>query len=213
MLYKALITFLLLLTVALVYFYYYSPNKVGMITDETVVIVEGDVVLLQVEGKDRITYTPLVEHSDYPDITGFWDLSISPNKKGICFHGSPIAPVVQMYYSDIDGSNVTEIGYGKGCKWSPDSSKIAFIDHVTDVSPVSVYVFEVNSKAVKTIWSREDSDSAGAEALYLDVPNWVDNHTLVCDFILLEDVGDSLSPDDSSGRVIFNLLTGETLIE
>lgn len=86
----------------------------------------------------------LVNKDDFTQdsVTEFTQVNVSPDGQKICFLGATMAPT-WMYYADVDGSNAEKTAVAKNCVWSPNSQKIAFNNHTTDVSPVNVLVYDL----------------------------------------------------------------------
>ncbi|MFZ2664295.1 MAG: hypothetical protein WAX66_02950 [Patescibacteria group bacterium] len=88
--------------------------------------------------------------SKIENFESFSDISISPDKKKICFIVHTITPM-WLYVSNIDGSNLEKVDLGKNCVWSPDSKYIAYNNHTTDVSPVNINLYILSTDETKNL--------------------------------------------------------------
>lgn len=104
-------------------------------------IEDGNVIQIN-NGKKSI----LVNKNDFEEINEFTEVHLSPDGSKICFLGQSIVPI-WMFSADANGSNVNKIAVAKNCVWSPDSQKIAYNNHTTDVSPVDVFVYDLSQKS------------------------------------------------------------------
>ena len=100
---------------------------------------DGDVV--KVSGKNEEI---LIDKKDFEEISEFIKVWVSPDESRICLTGQSMVPI-WLYISDVDGNNVVKVDTGKNCSFSPDSTKISYNNHTTDVSPVDVRLYDIET--------------------------------------------------------------------
>ncbi len=132
-------------------------------------IVAGDIYKVYDSAKKEL----LVSKTDIDDevIENFVVVTLSPDRSKICFVGQSMVPQ-WLYYANIDGSGITQIGLGKNCVWSNSSQKIAYNNHTTDVSPVDVLVYDLLLKSTKNYTA--DVQSTNLIRAY-ESPVWSEN--------------------------------------
>ncbi|MBU1132950.1 hypothetical protein KKG08_01615 [Patescibacteria group bacterium] len=113
----------------------------------------------------------LIDKKDYEQISEFIRVWVSPDKNRICFLGQSMVPV-WVHISDIDGINVVKVDTGKNCSFSPDSNKIAYNTHTTDVSPVDVRLYDILTSEKSNLTS-----SFSTEEIYrvYNTPTWIND--------------------------------------
>lgn len=169
-------------------------------TGNTIEIVDGSVVRLY-KLRDREV---LVNKDHYNSISEFIYVSVSPDKEKICFLGKTPVPI-WLYYGIFDKGLVKEIeriGMAANCVWANDSQKIAFNNHTTDVSPVDVYVYDLETKETFNLTkSLQPDDKEGTDNIrFYQNPIWSPDDL---------EVTAAFTTFDSSGVTTVNLLTGE----
>ena len=136
-------------------------------------------------------------------ITGFKDVKISPDGTLMCFIGNTNSSAVFLYYSGVSGKSPFQIAGSPNCVWSHDSKKIAFNNFVSDVSPVDVFLFNVENKEVKNL-----TRIVGGEYIrFYEIPEWSqDDSIIVSNFTAFDPKGENPSYTGSS---VINVTTGE----
>ena len=164
-------------------------------------IIDGNVCQVTISNEIKI----LVNKNDYQSesISGFDKVIVSPDETKMCFLGYSPVPI-WLYSANVDGGNVTKVGLGENCVWSPDSKKIAFNNHVTDVSPIDILIFDIDSTKVENL-TKETAPEGFIR--YYEIPQWSgDSTTITANFKSVS------MPDETqreSGTSIINLLTKE----
>lgn len=163
-------------------------------------IVDGNVSRIKSSGEIEI----LVDKTDYQEqgVTAFRKVKISPDDKKICFLAETVTPV-WLYYAQLDGE-VRRVGLGKNCFWSPDSQKIAFNNHTTDVSPVNILLYDTVTHSQTNL--TKNTAAAGYVRHYGE-PQWSDDgQTIRASYSSMETIGGAAG---ESGEVLIALATGE----
>lgn len=166
---------------------------------QQVQIINSNVCLRKENGQVEV----LVDQENFASISRFADVSVSPDQKKICFLGHTATPI-WLFWANIDGSEAIQVAPAKNCVWSPDSQKIAYNNHVTDVSPVDVYLFYLTTQESQNLTQR------AVEQGYLrfyETPRWSpDGQKISAKFTTIE------LPDERTrkkGLSEINLSTGE----
>lgn len=105
-------------------------------------IHEGSIYKIHSSGEKELVLS--ADDFEEDGILHFTEVYTSQDRTKMCFLGQSIVPV-WLYYSDIDGSNPVKIGTGTNCVWSGSGNMIAYNNHVTDVSPVDLYIYDLQS--------------------------------------------------------------------
>src|SRR3989344_4890786 len=175
-----------------------APNQLGDIR-----IDDGNVVGVDQNGKKTV----LINKSKFTGdgIKNFSEVKVSPDGSLMCFIGNTDSPATFLYYSDVGGKTPFRITGGKNCVWSHDSGKIAFNNVVSDVSPVDVFIFIINSKDLKNI-----TRIVGGEFIrFYEIPEWSqDDNFIVSNFTAFDPSGTLQSYTGSSA---INATTGEVV--
>lgn len=118
-------------------------------------ILDGDIYKVHESG----TKESLIDKKDFASesVQSFVSASLSPDKSKMCFVASTIVPM-WLYYSDIDGGNITKIDLAKNCFWSHNSKLIAYNNHTTDVSSVDIYLYNTVSGEKKNLTGKESQE-------------------------------------------------------
>jgi hypothetical protein len=146
----------------------------------------------------------IISHDKFPpDRGGFSDFRLSPDKLKVCFAVWPPAPAPSIYISGINGENLTEVpNSGEKCVWSHDSTKIAFTDHMTDISQINIYVYDLNTRVTENISDQSYYDSV---VRFYSIQKWsIDDKKIIGDFGEFNLVDSS----DTTGSTEFDLITG-----
>ncbi len=158
-----------------------------------ITISDGNVVKQYSSGKE-IT---LVDKDDYEDIIRFSAVSQSSDDDKMCFLGHTVAPI-WMYWSHIDGSDVTEVGVAENCVWSNDSSMISYTNHTTEVSPHNVYIYDL----------KDDDDTNMTESVSsLDLmriytaPEWADDDSYLTSEYIEYDMENDMASTEGTTKI------------
>ena len=127
--------------------------------NDIVEVVSPDAVKLIIDG-DKIE-----------NFESFSNLSISPDSKKMCFLVSTITPI-WLYVANVDGSDLKRVGLAINCVWSPDSTKVAYNNHTTDVSNSDIYVYYLPSGASANLTNWPQSTES---VRIYSVPGWTSN--------------------------------------
>ena len=140
-------------------------------------IIDGDIYKVYASKESEL----LISTTDIKDeiIKSFIFVELSPDRSKMCFVAQSMVPQ-WLYYSNADGSGITQIGLGKNCTWSNNSKKVAYNNHTTDVSPVNVLVYDLLLK--KTTNYTAGVQSADLLRAY-KMPVWSpDDNTITSEF-------------------------------
>ena len=175
----------------------------GTITRD-ISILTGEIQKAKLAIKQK---TVLINKSKFTGdgIKNFSEVKVSPDGSLMCFIGNTDSPATFLYYSDVGGKTPFRITGGKNCVWSHDSGKIAFNNVVSDVSPVDVFIFIINSKDLKNI-----TRIVGGEFIrFYEIPEWSqDDNFIVSNFTAFDPSGTLQSYTGSSA---INATTGEVV--
>jgi len=149
-------------------------KEIKIIDNDIVEMLSPDALNLLVDG-DKI------EGAEYIS-----DLSLSPDGKKFCFLVHTIVPV-WLYLYDLENEELIKVDVGKNCYWSPNGNYVAYNNHTTDVSPINVLVYELNTGKIKNL--SENIVSTDAFVQCKDI-FWEDENKLLfdCDEIDMTDV-------------------------
>ncbi len=112
--------------------------KLEIRNNDIVQIISPDAVKLIVDGGK-------IENFEY-----FSDVNISPDGRKISLIVHTITPS-WLYVSNIDGSNLKKVALAKNSFWSSDSKYVAFNNFTSDVSPIDIYVYSIDSGIIKNL--------------------------------------------------------------
>lgn len=162
-------------------------------------IIDGSIVQILGDGKNSV----LIDKNNFEAIDKFTEVNLSPDKSKICFLGQSMVPI-WMFYANIDATNVTKVAVAKNCVWSPDSQKIAYNNHTTDVSPVNVLIYDINKKSNLNLTAKVQQSSIFRA---YDIPKWsLDGTKITSQFT-------GIDFDDSSKKIegssVIDLITQE----
>jgi hypothetical protein len=178
------------------------PTPTPEFTPEQIQILNGSVVRKRPSGETET----LVNKEDYrtTGITGFAKVVVSPDNKKVCFESWPPAPKPALYYANIDGSEVVEIGFKKkNCVWLTDSEKIIYIDDTSAKTSADIYSYDTVNKLETNL--TESSVATGVTRRFEVVSLSADGSKIICTYT---DVGIK----EESGSCEINLETGEVEI-
>ena len=103
-------------------------------------------IVTTVLGQEKV----LVDHLKIGDgTTLITQMAISPDKKRLCFE-TQSGKNYNLYWSFWDGSNPIFIGSGTDCRWSPDSSKIAYLKTKQVGNDVACYWIDTKLNLILT---------------------------------------------------------------
>lgn len=178
------------------------PAEVAVFNPDQVQIVNGSIYRVVSPSNQ----TPLVLKESYTStgITGFATVKVSPDNQKLCFEAWPPAPEPAMYVSNVDGSEVVEVAPGRrGCHWSADSAKLAYVNHTTDVSAVDIYLYDVQSATETNLTAGKSPEDT---IRYYVVSDWAGATTLLCSFT--EEI-QSTPGEERTAECQINTITGE----
>ena len=96
------------------------------------------------------SFEVLVKGEDLEGVESIIDLKLSPNGNKLCFLVETIVPI-WLYTYDLETKEVEKIDVGKNCVWSPEGRYIAYNNHVTDVSPINVLIYDTEEKSIRNL--------------------------------------------------------------
>lgn len=162
-------------------------------------IMDGSIYRFKPDGEKEI----IIDKKDLAKVEKIISAKISPDKDKICFIGESMIPL-WLYVADIDGSNINEIAVAKNCVWSSSGNMISYNEHNTDVSPVDVYTYNINTGKKKNL--TEEVQQQDNIRIY-DKPHWLEGDTkIIAPYKSLSMDG---SGDQGKGTSIINLKSGE----
>lgn len=85
------------------------------------------------------------------DVQEIYDFSISPRKNNLLLFVDGGISLFYIFYSDIDGNNITLISIAEVAIWSPNGRYIAFTHRPSDVGPLYLYVFDIDYNKIANI--------------------------------------------------------------
>lgn len=122
------------------------------------------------------------------------DLALSPDRQKICFE-TQAGRTSALYWTNWNGENISRIGPGTSCRWSPDSIKIAYLAPKSRGNDVACFWPETNLSLNLT------NRQPDAQRNY-HTPIWsLNNEEVFSQFTYL----DSNSDNASSGIAIINI--------
>lgn len=101
-------------------------------------------------------------------------LSYSNTTNKMCFIVQTITPL-WVYVGNTDGTELKQIALASKCEISPDGTKAAFINHVTDVSKTDVYIYDFTNE--KTSNLTKSSNRVGYQRNYMEI-KWNENNVI-----------------------------------
>lgn len=160
-------------------------------------IENGNIVKMSSLGESEL----LIDKENYEGtgITGFSYVSTSPDDTYLCFWSLPPALDPALYLGSSDGNTVNEIRKKvKECIWSPDSTKIAYVDDVAEGEASSVYFYDIATGEEVDI--TEEATATAMLARYTLI-KWQDEDTISCSYEELEEATASASTNACSINV------------
>jgi hypothetical protein len=212
---------LALITVGAVgYLYFTNQNLVGGKQEEAVVtvptntptpipedtfeILNGSIYRVTGTGDEIL----LVDKSDYEDtgITGFVEVSVSPDKSQLCFYSLPPALDPALYTSDVDGQNVSMVSDRKtNCTWSPDSKMIVYTDDAPGNSASDIYGYFLEEGA-ELNYTEDTQPTSSNEVIVYSIGSWdTDGTILSCTYEKINTVEDTTT----NGSCEIDISTGQ----
>jgi Tol biopolymer transport system component len=162
-------------------------------------IIDGNIVQIFGDGKKSV----LIDKNNFETINKFTEVNLSPDKSKICFLGQSMVPI-WMFYANINATNVTKVTVAKNCVWSPDSQKIAYNNHTTDVSPVNVLIYDINKKSNLNLTAKVQQSSIFRA---YGIPEWSPDSTKITSQFTGIDFD---NPNEKvEGSSVINLITQE----
>lgn len=92
----------------------------------------------------------ILDMSGVDNIEYIGEIFASPDNKKICFTVQTIVPT-WLYTFDLETKKLEKIDVAENCFWSPDGRYIAYNNHVTDVSPINVLIYDTEEKNIKNL--------------------------------------------------------------
>ena len=166
-------------------------------TPDQIQILNGSIVRKRPSGEVET----LVNKESYATtgITGFARVAVSPDNKKMCFESWAPAPKPALYFTNIDGSEVTEVGSKKkNCVWLTDSQKMVYIDDTSAKLSSDIYSYDTINKLETNL--TESSVATGVTRRFEVVSLSADGSKIICTY---SDVGAS----ESSGNCEIDLTT------
>ena len=161
-------------------------------------VTNGNIVKVSESKKEII----LINKKDYEGISKFIKVWVSPDDDRLCFLGQYIVPM-WLFVSDSDGSNVVKVDSAKNCSFSPDSTKISYNNHTTDVSPVDVRIYNLESSEKLNLTRHLSSDEIYRA---YNSPEWIND-------VLIESEYEEINFNDFMNKTLgiseINVETGE----
>jgi len=168
----------------------FTPNQIQ--------ILNGSVVRKHPTGEIETLVNK--ENHKTTGITGFARVAVSPDNKKMCFESWSPAPKPALYYTNIDGSEVTEVGFKKkNCVWLTNSHKLIYIDDTSAKENADIFSYELTS-GLETNLTQESVASEVTRRFEI-VSLSADGSKIICTY---SDVGTS----ESLGNCEIDLTTG-----
>jgi hypothetical protein len=120
----------------------------------------------------------IVNHSDLDNVEGIISLSYSTKTGKMCFIAETITPK-WMYVANTDSTDLKRIDLGSKCGVSPDGTKAAYINHVTDVRRTDIYLYRYSSG--KSVNLTEGAKRMGYQRNYVAFV-WVSDEIIRAEF-------------------------------
>lgn len=151
------------------------------------------------EGKKEVI---LINKKDHEGISEFTKVWVSPDHNNLCFLGQSMVPI-WLFVSDSEGNNVVKVDTAKSCTFSPDSTKISYNNHTTDVSPVDVRLYNLESGEKLNLTNHF---SSGDIYRVYNTPVWIND-------VLIESEYERIDFNDFANKTLgiseINVETGE----
>ncbi|MFC1700388.1 hypothetical protein ACFLZ4_01950 [Patescibacteria group bacterium] len=206
---KGAVPLLILAFVGLTYFVYKDSGFSELIgvgdikklipADDDFEIEVNDGNVVKSSGKEEEV---LINKKDYEEISEFIKVWVSSDEKRLCFTGQAMVPM-WIYISDIDGNNVVKVAVGKNCSFSPDSTKISYNNHTTDVSPVNVLIYDIETAKKTNLTTSLSSDNI--YRVY-NTPTWINDIKIESEY---EEIDFNDFTNKKLGISEINIKTGE----
>lgn len=140
--------------------------------------------IFKVKSPDKLEL--IVDMNSVENIEYVGEVFASPDNKKICFTVQTIVPI-WLYTFDLETNKLEKIDVAKNCFWSPDSRYIAYNNHVTDVSPINVLIYDNEKKDIKNLSENLVSTDRFVQCGEIF---WLDNNKIKakCSYISMFDV-------------------------
>lgn len=119
-----------------------QPIQPPSFNPNLITIDNGSVVYKDPEQGIKI----LISKDAYPTtgITGFSKVTVSPDRKMLCFEAVAPATKPALYLSDIHGNNVKLIGNNKnGCLWTKDNKSLIYQGKEASGTNTNIFVYDI----------------------------------------------------------------------
>jgi|GEM_PF-3598433 len=147
---------------------------------------------------------PIISGNEIENFESFSDVSVSSDGKKVCFIVHTITPL-WLYVSNIDGSSLRKVDLGKNCIWSPDSKYIAYNNYTSDVSTVSVKIYNFDTGEIKDLIGSHVK--SGFIRVY-STPRWTSNTMVEASY---SEFLQSNMKNQTFGKSTINIESGEVL--
>lgn len=146
----------------------------------------------------------VVDHKTIPGVENILSVSYSVKTNKMCFIVETLTPE-WMYLANTDGTSIQKVALASTCEVSPDGTKVAYINQVTDVSRTDVYLYTFSTG--KSVNLTESINNPKYQRNYTKI-FWVDDNALTADYKdwLISDYKTSIS-----GTSIINILLGKVV--
>jgi len=167
-----------------------TVEKVAEVASPTVTLIpekkynittkNGNVININENGDEEV----VVNKGDYEStgISGFIKVSVSPNKKKLCFESWPPSPQPAIYISDIEGAEVSKINANmRNCYWSGDSSKLVYNDVKSEKEATNLFIYDIDS-ASETLLTVHTATESARPKLHTAVGWSADDKKVLCQY-------------------------------
>ena len=138
----------------------------------------GNVININENGDEEVVVKK--EDYEFTGISGFIKVSVSPNKKKLCFESWPPSPQPALYVSDIEGTGVLKVNSNRrNCYWSGDSSKVVYNDLKSEKEATNIYVYDVET-ASETLLTVHTATESAKPKFHTSVGWSADNKKVLC---------------------------------
>lgn len=133
--------------------YYLTPT--GTTDNQPTQIPKSEKFTIIVDGKELFIDRNKLQNPDNAvmDIIEYYE--IAPDKSKVALLAQGGINSYFLYLSDINGENITYIGFADEIKWSHNSKYLAYTSPVTDIGPHRFNIYEIESKKFKEFEDRQ----------------------------------------------------------
>jgi len=156
--------------------------------------------IVEVVSKDN--FKVIVRGEDLEGMESLSGLMVSPDKQKLCFLVNTIVPI-WLYVYDFGSGDLSKVDVAKNCFWSPDSRYIAYNNHTTDVSDISVLIYDTDKKVIKDYMKGMTPEGWFMQCSFVD---WISSNEMKVSCLRISDT--SVSLQDSMGDYFINVLSG-----